>query len=408
MNARQKGKIDLFFGGLASKFESSREFFVGLTWKTVSGRKEYNGSTALRDGKLVYSFAGTKEYDDMRTLLSDLCAVILQYDSAVVEYRERGHGCRVLIDDRNVKLENFEIKEEISETHGLKNKEYNIDLAKAAPLLKRLGFMTADGKIKNDMIRKYNQTDRFLDLVGGMFDGMNDITVVDCACGKSYLSFILNYYLWEQRHVRAKFIGVDIKPNVIEESNKLAADLGYNNMRFVCEDLRTYDAPRADAVISLHACDVATDMALGFAIRHNAKNIICVPCCHKELLDAYKKPDLDPIIKHGVFRARLNDILTDGLRCLKLEACVTRSPASNTVLPSIRPRTCLSRQKKSPTATRKRRRNIVACCRNSAFARQLSIIRSNAMTDFRLKKVRRYNKNRAVSPLGFLPVVCYV
>ena len=70
MNARQKGKIDLFFGGLASKFESSREFFVGLTWKTVSGRKEYNGSTALRDGKLVYSFAGTKEYDDMRTLLS--------------------------------------------------------------------------------------------------------------------------------------------------------------------------------------------------------------------------------------------------------------------------------------------------------------------------------------------------
>lgn len=195
MNARQKGKIDLFFGGLASKFESSREFFVGLTWKTVSGRKEYNGSTALRDGKLVYSFAGTKEYDDMRTLLSDLCAVILQYDSAVVEYRERGHGCRVLIDDRNVKLENFEIKEEISATQRLKNKEYNIDLAKAAPLLKRLGFMTADGKIKNDMIRKYNQTDRFLDLVGGMFDGMNDITVVDCACGKSYLSFILNYYL---------------------------------------------------------------------------------------------------------------------------------------------------------------------------------------------------------------------
>ena len=91
-----------------------------------------------------------------------------------------------------------------------------------------------------------------------------------------------------------------------------------------------------------------------------------------------------------------------------LKPAVTRSPASNTVLPSIRPRACLSRQKKSPTATRKRRRNIVACCRNSAFARQLSIIRSNAMTDFRLKKVRRYNKNRAVSPLGFLPVVCYV
>ena len=111
--------------------------------------------------------------------------------------------------------------------------------------------MTADGKIKNDMIRKYNQTDRFLDLVGGMFDGMNDITVVDCACGKSYLSFILNYYLWEQRHVRAKFIGIDIKPNVIEESGKIATDLGYNNMTFICEDLRTYDAPRADIITSI-------------------------------------------------------------------------------------------------------------------------------------------------------------
>ncbi len=212
--------------------------------------------------------------------------------------------------------------------------------------MKRLGFMTADGKIKNDMIRKYNQTDRFLDLVGGMFDGMNDITVVDCACGKSYLSFILNYYLWEQRHVRAKFIGIDIKPNVIEESGKIAADLGYNNMTFICEDLRTYDAPRADTVISLHACDTATDMALGFAIRHDAKNIICVPCCHKELLDTYKKPDLDPIIKHGVFRTRLNDILTDGLRCLKLEACGYKVSCVEYCSPLDTPKNLLIKAKK--------------------------------------------------------------
>lgn len=336
----------MFFGGLASKYENSADFFVGLSWTAVSGRKEYRGRAFLRGDKFVYSFAGTREYGDIRALLADLCTVILQYDSAVVEYLERGHGCRVIIDDRNVRLENFEVKEDISAPQTLKNKEYNIDLAKAAPLLKRLGFMTADGKIKNDMIRKYNQTDRFLDLVGGMFDGMNDITVVDCACGKSYLSFILNYYLWEQRHVRAKFIGIDIKPNVIEESGKIAADLGYNNMTFICEDLRTYDAPRADTVISLHACDTATDMALGFAIRHDAKNIICVPCCHKELLDTYKKPDLDPIIKHGVFRARLNDILTDGLRCLKLEACGYKVSCVEDCSPLDTPKNLLIKAKK--------------------------------------------------------------
>lgn len=321
MNSKQKSKIQLFLGGLAAKFENNRGFFVEMHWHTVSGKRQYDGKAFLRDGKLVYSFAGTKEYDDIRALMADLCDNLLQYDSAVVEYIERGKGCRVIMDDKNVRLENFEIKEEIASVTGLKNKEYNIDLAKAAPLLKRLGFMTADGKIKNDMIRKYNQTDRFLDLVGGMFDNQNNITIVDCACGKSYLSFILNYYLWEERRVKAHFVGIDIKPNVIEESNKIAADLGYRNMDFVCEDLRYYDRENVDAVISLHACDVATDMALGFAIRHNAKNIICVPCCHKELLDTYKKPDLEPIIKHGIFRARLNDILTDGLRCLKLEAC---------------------------------------------------------------------------------------
>ena len=336
----------MFFGGLASKYENSADFFFGLSWTAVSGRKEYRGRAFLRGDKFVYSFAGTREYGDIRALLADLCTVILQYDSAVVEYLERGHGCRVIIDDRNVRLENFDVKEDISAPQTLKNKEYNIDLAKAAPLLKRLGFMTADGKIKNDMIRKYNQTDRFLDLVGGMFDGMNDITVVDCACEKSYLSFILNYYLWEQRHVRAKFIGIDIKPNVIEESGKIAADLGYNNMTFICEDLRTYDAPRADTVISLHACDTATDMALGFAIRHDAKNIICVPCCHKELLDTYKKPDLDPIIKHGVFRARLNDILTDGLRCLKLEACGYKVSCVEYCSPLDTPKNLLIKAKK--------------------------------------------------------------
>ena len=137
---------------MASKYENSADFFVGLSWTAVSGRQEYRGRAFLRGDKFVYSFAGTREYGDIRALLADLCAVILQYDSAVVEYLERGHGCRVIIDDRNVRLENFEVKEDISAPQTLKNKEYNIDLAKAAPLLKRLGFMTADGKIKNDMI----------------------------------------------------------------------------------------------------------------------------------------------------------------------------------------------------------------------------------------------------------------
>ena len=187
-----------------------------------------------------------------------------------------------------------------------------------------LGYLTEDGKIKNDKIRKYNQTERFIELIAPMFDGFSEkdeISVVDCACGKSYLSFVLNYYLWEVKRIKARFTGIDISENVVAESRRMAEELGYKNMEFICEDLRFYNGGEdPDVVISLHACDTATDMALGYAIRRGAKKIICVPCCHKELLDKYKKEDLAPIIKHGVMRARLNDILTDGIRMAKLEA----------------------------------------------------------------------------------------
>lgn len=142
-----------------------------------------------------------------------------------------------------------------------------------------------------------------------------------CACGKSYLSFVMNYYIHEVLHRRCRVIGVDIKEHVIDESRAMAKRLGYHNMTFICADLRTYQPPKnVTAVISLHACDIATDLALGTAIRAKAKYIACVPCCHKELLDQYTMPGLEPLTKFGVFKARFNDVLTDSMRALKLEA----------------------------------------------------------------------------------------
>lgn len=106
-----------------------------------------------------------------------------------------------------------------------------------------------------------------------------------------------------------------------DESRAMAKRLGYHNMTFICADLRTYQPPKnVTAVISLHACDIATDLALGTAIRAKAKYIACVPCCHKELLDQYTMPGLEPLTKFGVFKARFNDVLTDSMRALKLEA----------------------------------------------------------------------------------------
>ena len=193
----------------------------------------------------------------------------------------------------------------------------------AAALLREIGILTADGKLKNDMIRKYNQIDHYVELVAPMFeqDDSDEIVLLDCACGKSYLSFVMNYYIHEVLHRRCRVIGVDIKEHVIDESRAMAQRLGYHNMTFICADLRTYQPPKnVTAVISLHACDIATDLALGTAIRAKAKYIACVPCCHKELLDQYTMPGLEPLTKFGVFKARFNDVLTDSMRALKLEA----------------------------------------------------------------------------------------
>ena len=153
-------------------------------------------------------------------------------------------------------------------------------------MLKEIGILTAQGKLKNDMVRKYNQIDHYVELVAPMFEKeTEEILLLDCACGKSYLSFVMNYYLRDVLKKRCRIIGIDYNQHVVEESAKMAKRLGYHNMQFIQADLRKYEPPEhVTAVISLHACDIATDLALGTAIKAKAKYIACVPCCHKELL----------------------------------------------------------------------------------------------------------------------------
>lgn len=320
MNQQQKGKIQLFFGGFAERYKSASEYFAEVSFDFVSGRKTYSGTLRKIDSGFEYSFSGKRAANDLSEGLNYLLEDLLKYDSAVVRYKERGLTTELQADGRNVKILKREEANEVIAPQASK-KEYQIDLRKASKLMTALGYCDKDGKLRNDMIRKYNQTNHILSLVSDLFDGKNDITVVDCACGKSYLSFVLNYFLWEEKRIRAHFVGIDISPKVIEASKKIAADLGYTNMEFICEDLRTYESDfHPDVVVSLHACDTATDMALGYALRHKAESIICVPCCHKELIEQYKIEEFEPITGHGVFRTRLNDIITDGLRALKLES----------------------------------------------------------------------------------------
>ena len=324
MKSQIKPKITMLLGGFASKYSEASEFFIGIEVKMTSGKNTVK-ATAYHNGEAFeYTFLSKGTFEEMSALTEKICDDVMKYDSAVISYIERGQTTDIIADERGVRMQKRETAADIAvNTQQLRAKDYLINPQKAAPLMKVLGYMTADGKLKNDKLRKYNQTERFVELIADMFEGFEgkSLTITDCACGKSYLSFVLNYYLWEVKHIKAKFIGIDISENVIKESRRMAEELGYKNMEFICTDLREYDSEDTpDAVISLHACDTATDMALGYAIRNKAKRIICVPCCHKELLDKYKKDDLAPIIKHGIFRTRLNDVLTDGIRAAKLEA----------------------------------------------------------------------------------------
>ena len=174
------------------------------------------------------------------------------YDDSTLVYTERGTVITITVNAKGVSMKQTEQQAAPQEAAAVNNplldhsRKYLIQADKAAPLLREIGILTADGKIKNDMIRKYNQIDHYVELVAPMFeqDDSEEILLLDCACGKSYLSFVMNYYLRDVLRRRCRIIGIDINPHVVSESQKMAKRLGYHNMEFIAADLRTYQPPK--------------------------------------------------------------------------------------------------------------------------------------------------------------------
>lgn len=329
MQKGEQKKLQLMLMGVKARAEQNRDYFVAMEFAFRSGGKKFKAVLKPDGDEYTLAFQGTAQKIGIAEALEFFEQQTALYEESVLTYTERGMTMTVTADKKGVKMRQSEQKAAEETQQAAANplldsgRQYWIQVDKAAPLLREIGILTAGGKLKNDMIRKYNQIDHYVELVAPMFEGdpTSEIVLLDCACGKSYLSFVMNYYLREVMRRRCKIIGVDINPHVIEESRAMASRLGYQNMEFLCADLRTWTPPKyVTAVISLHACDIATDLALAVAIRARARYIACVPCCHKELLDQYELPGLAALTRHGVFRARFNDVLTDSLRTLKLEA----------------------------------------------------------------------------------------
>ena len=205
-----------------------------------------------------------------------------------------------------------------------RNKNYLLNEGDDIPVFQELGIFTTQRKVVNSMYAKFKQINRFVEILDDVFKdyGKKELTLLDFGCGKSYLTFVIYHYLVHVRKINAKIIGYDLKTDVVAECNALAEKYGYGNLRFVVADVskdRLYDE-QIDAVVSLHACDVATDYALNYAVSHNVPYIFSVPCCQHEINSSVKNGgDLDVLLKYGIIKERVSALLTDSIRAMLLE-----------------------------------------------------------------------------------------
>jgi SAM-dependent methyltransferase len=213
-------------------------------------------------------------------------------------------------------------------------KNYIIKEGIPVPFLVVLGVMTAEGKVVASRYSKFRQINRFLEFVDDVLPYVvsqdQPVRVADFGCGKSYLTFAVHYFLTEIKKVPCQIEGLDLKKDVIDFCNQTAQKLGLENLNFRVGNISDYSgAADPDIVMTLHACDTATDFALQYAVGRNAKAILSVPCCQHQIntqitnnrKGKIKQPDspLEPILKHGLLREKFSSLLTDALRAEWLE-----------------------------------------------------------------------------------------
>lgn len=199
-----------------------------------------------------------------------------------------------------------------------RKKQYLLEDGIPYPFLVRLGVQSPDGKVKKQKYDKFRQINRFIEFIDDALVHLpkdRTVRILDFGSGKSYLTFALYHYLRIEKGLDLRVTGLDLKKEVIEECQRIAEDLEYSQLEFLVGDINDYNEESAvDMVVTLHACDTATDMALSRAVKWNAKVILSVPCCQHELNSQIDAPELGIMLQHGLIKERFSALATDSIR----------------------------------------------------------------------------------------------
>lgn len=298
----------------------TRETIQKIRIRPVGQKQALLFQAALWDGKKEFH----KNYPAQDMVLTLLTWMSRDFRQMQIETTQQ--NATVLVSKKGkvtVRTRMLEKKREQADLSHNRTKRYLLPEGKAVPFLVKLGVMTPEGKVIRAKYDKFRQINRFLEFIEDIcpaLDRDRELTMIDFGCGKSYLTFAIYYYLHEIRGYDLKIIGLDLKEDVITHCNALAQEFGYEKLHFLTGDIADYDGvDQVDLVVTLHACDTATDYALAKAVAWKARAILSVPCCQHELNAQIKNDTLEPVLKYGLLKERMAALVTDGLRASLLE-----------------------------------------------------------------------------------------
>jgi len=294
-----------------------------VTLRTVGGRLVAQAETLMRDNKALHENIEPTNAERFCELCECYGQVNLITTAGSCELRTSKSGNRTLLGGENLRRAMEQNKAPEAQVQG-NNRQKTYILSGHEPFLRLLDVSDEKGRVKDKRQSKFRQINRFLELTRDCLSHLpreGELRICDLCCGKSYLSFAAYHYFVNVLGRRVRMVGVDLKPDVVEYCNTVAKKLGFEGLSFLCGDISKYHAgEKVHLVISLHACDTATDMVLEKAVEWNADVILSTPCCHHELNHTLNCPALSFIAEHSMLRQKLCDAATDALRLKLLES----------------------------------------------------------------------------------------